>query len=180
MNRIFLGAISLFVLLFCVEAEAQTFRTFTTTTQEITYTERTLLDGRTIVETVINTVVVDLTPNPVTAESTTETDETNETLFLTQAAVTALKAAIATAEEAADASDTVIKETVTAEIEDSDKHQDASGNVVETVSYVEINDGQVTFSTSDAGTVTEETVTTTARAAFDTIVEVVKPIVSQN
>jgi len=180
MNRIFLGVISLFVLLFCLEAEAQTFRTYTTTTQEITYTNRTLQDGRTIVETVINTVVVDLTPNPVTAVSTTETDETNETLFLTQAAATALQTAIATAEAAAGASDTVIKETVTAEVDDTDKVKDGSGNVVDTITYVVTENGQTTFPTSDAGTVTEATVTTTARAAFDTIVEAAKPIVSEN
>ena len=180
MNKTSLGIISALTLLFCVQAEAQTFRSFETTTQEITYTNRTLQDGRTIVETVINTVVVDLTPNPVTAESTTETDETNETLFLTQAAATALQAAIATAEAAANASDTAIKETVTTEIDNSDKAQDGSGNVLTSITYVVTANGQTTFPTSDAGTVTDATVTTTARAEFDTIVEVTKPIVSSN
>ncbi len=180
MNRIFLGIISLFVLLFCVQAEAQTFRTFQTTTEEITYTTRTLTNGSTVVETVINTVIVDLTPNPVTAESTTETDETNETLFLTQAAATALQAAIATAEAAANASDTAIKETVTATIDDTDKVKDANGTVLDEITYVVTANGQTTFPTSDAGTVTTATVTTTARAEFDTIVETVKAIVSQN
>ena len=180
MHKFFIGILSTIVVLFCAQAEAQTFRSYETTTQEITYTNRTLQDGRTIVETVINTVVVDLTPNPVTAVSTTETDETNETLFLTQAAATALQAAIATAEAAANASDTVIKETVTAEVDDSDKAQDGSGNVLTSITYVVTADGQTTFPTSDAGTVTEATVTTTARAEFDTIVEVAKPIVSSN
>ena len=80
------------------EINAQTFRTFQTTTQEITYTNRTLSDGSVVVETVIETVVVDLTPNPVTAESTVSTDTKEETLFLTQAAATALQTAIAAAE----------------------------------------------------------------------------------
>ncbi|MBT7982000.1 MAG: hypothetical protein HN584_05485 [Akkermansiaceae bacterium] len=180
MNRIFLGIISLFVLLFCVQAEAQTFRTFQTTTQEITYTNRLLTNGTMVVETVINTVIVDLTPNPVTAESTTETDETNETLFLTSAAATALQTAIATAEAEATASDTVIAETVAAEVDDTDKAKDTSGSVLESISYVTITDGQVAFNTTDAGTVAEETVTTAARAEFDTVVETVKAIVSQN
>ena len=180
MHKFFLGILSSIVVFFCAQAEAQTFRSYETTTQEITYTNRTLQDGRTIVETVIYTVGVDLTPNPVTSVSTTETDETNETLFLTQAAATALQAAIATAEAAANASDTVIKETVTAEVDDSDKVQDGSGNVLTSITYVVTADGQTTFPTSDAGTVTEATVTTTARAEFDTIVEVAKPIVSSN
>lgn len=180
MNKSILGVLSSFILFFCAQAEAQTFRSYETTTQEITYTTRTLQDGRTFVETVINTVVVNLTPNPVTSESTTATDETNETLFLTEAAVTALQAAIATAEAAANASDTVIKETVTAEVDTADKAQDVSGNVLTGITYVVIANGQTTFPTSDAGTVTEATVTTTARAEFDTIVEVAKPIVSQN
>jgi len=180
MNRIFLGSISLFLLLFCIEAEAQTFRTYTTTTQEITYTTRTLTNGQIVVETVINTVVVDLTPNPITAVSTTETDETNDTLFLTQAAATALQAAITTAEDDENASATVIAETVAEVVDDTDKAKDASGDVLESISYVEVNEGQVTFVSSEAGTVTEETATATARAAFDTIVEVIKPIVSKN
>ena len=180
MNKIFLGIISVFTLLFCVQAEAQTFRTFQTTTQEITYTERTLTDGTTVVETVINTVVVDLTPNPVTAVSAVETDEKNETLFLTQAAVTALKAAIATAEEADEVSATVIAETIAEEVDDTDKAKDSTGAVAASISYVEIVDGSITFSSSASGTVEEATVETTARAEFDTIAEVVKPIVSSN
>ena len=180
MNKIFLGIISLFVLLFCAQAEAQTFRTFQTTTEEITYTTRTLTNGQTVVETVINTVIVDLTPNPVTAESTTETDEINETLFLTSAAATALQAAIATAEAGESVSATVIAETIAAVVDDTDKAKDLSGDVLESISYVTITDGQVEFNTSDSGTVTEETVTTAARAAFDTIVETVKAIVSGN
>ena len=70
MNKLIKGLFGLFVLVSVGEINAQTFRTFQTTTQEITYTNRTLSDGSVVVETVIETVVVDLTPNPVTAQST--------------------------------------------------------------------------------------------------------------
>ena len=117
MNKILSGIFTLFVIATVGEIHAQTFRTFQTTTQEITYTNRTLADGSVVVETVVETVVVDLTPNPVTAESTVSTDTKEETLFLTQAAATALQTAIASAESSASASDTVIAETVAAEVE---------------------------------------------------------------
>ena len=180
MNRIILGLISVNVLLFCFEAEAQTFRTFTTTTQEITYTDRVLADGRTIVEAVINTVVVDLTHHPVNAEANTKTNESNETLFLTPAAATELKAAIAAAKAAEGASDTHIKETVTAEIDATDKVKDTSGNVLDEITHITIVNGAPSFNTSSAGTVNEEEEQTTKRVAFDTVVHNPKPIVSQN
>ena len=82
MNKLIKGLFGLFVLVSVGEINAQTFRTFQTTTQEITYTNRTLSDGSVVVETVVETVVVDLTPNPVTAESTVSTDTKEETLFL--------------------------------------------------------------------------------------------------
>ena len=162
------------------ETHAQTFRTFQTTTQEITYTERTLSDGSVVVETVIETVVVDLTPNPVTAQSTVSTDTKEETLFLTQAAATALQTAIAAAEADDSASDTVISETVTAEVDDDDKAQDSSGNVLEEITYVEVVNGVPTFTTVDDDTVETNDVVTTERAEFTTIVKEVKAIVSQN
>ena len=130
MNKILSGIFTLFVIATVGETHAQTFRTFQTTTQEITYTNRTLADGSVVVETVVETVVVDLTPNPVTAESTVSTDTKEETLFLTQAAATALQTAISSAESSASASDTVIAETVAAEVDDDDKVQDKSGNVL--------------------------------------------------
>ncbi|MCP4800437.1 MAG: hypothetical protein GY893_10865 [bacterium] len=99
---------------------------------------------------------------------------------MTSAAATALQAAIATAEAEATASDTVIAETVAAEVDDTDKAKDSSGEVAESISYVIITDGQVAFNTTDAGTVTEATTTDTARAEFDTVVATVKAIVSQN
>ena len=79
MNKLIKGLFGLFVLVSVGEINAQTFRTFQTTTQEITYTNRTLSDGSVVVETVVETVVVDLTPNPVTAESTVSTDTKEET-----------------------------------------------------------------------------------------------------
>ena len=180
MNR--LVKILFFVIAACsiVETHAQTFRTFQTTTQEITYTERTLSDGSVVVETVIETVVVDLTPNPVTAQSTVSTDTKEETLFLTKDAATALQTAIAAAEADDSAGDTVISETVAAEVDDDDKAQDSSGNVLEEITYVEVVNGVPTFTTVDDDTVETNDVVTTERAEFTTIVEEVKAIVSQN
>ena len=180
MNK--LVTILFFVIAACsiAETHAQNFRTFQTTTQEITYTNRTLSDGSVVVETVIETVVVDLTPNPVTAQSTVSTDTKEETLFLTQDAATALQTAIAEAEADDSASDTVISETVTAEVDDDDKAQDSSGNVLEEITYVEVVNGVPTFTTVDDDTVETNDVVTTERAEFTTIVEEVKAIVSQN
>ena len=180
MNK--LVTILFFVIAACSidETHAQTFRTFQTTTQEITYTNRTLSDGSVVVETVIETVVVDLTPNPVTAQSTVSTDTKEETLFLTQDAATALQTAIAEAEADDSASDTVISETVTAEVDDDDKAQDSSGNVLEEITYVEVVNGVPTFTTVNDDTVETNDVVTTERAEFTTIVEEVKAIVSQN
>ena len=180
MKKILSGIFTLFVIATVGEIHAQTFRTFQTTTQKVTYTNRTLEDGSVVVETVVETVVVDLTPNPVTAESTVSTDTKEETVFLTQAAATALQAAIATAESSASASDTVIAETVAAEVDDNDKVQDSNGNVVDSITYVEVVNGTPTFTTIDDDTVETNDVVTTERTEFTTIVEEVKAIVSQN
>ena len=56
MNKILSGIFTLFVIATVGETHAQTFRTFQTTTQEITYTNRTLADGSVVVETVVETV----------------------------------------------------------------------------------------------------------------------------
>ena len=180
MNKLLSGILTLFVIGTVADTHAQTFRTFQTTTQEITYTNRTLSDGSIVVETVVETVVVDLTPNPVTAESSVSTDTKEETLFLTQASATALQTAIASAESSASASDTVIAETVAAEVDDNDKAQDSSGNVLEEITYVEVVNGTPTFTTVSDDTVETNDVVTTERAEFTTIVEEVKAIVSQN
>ena len=158
------------------EIQAQTFRTFQTTTEEITYTNRTLTDGRVIVETVITTVVVDLTPNPVTAEATVSTDTKKQTLFLTTAAATALQNAIA----GAGTGDSVISQTVASEIDDTDKVKNNSGNVLTSINYVEIINGIPNFTTVSGATVETNDVVTTQRAEFTTIVNEVKGIVSQN
>ena len=176
MNKLIKGLFGLFVLVSVGEIQAQTFRTFQTTTEEITYTNRTLTDGRVIVETVINTVVVDLTPNPVTAEATVSTDTKKETLFLTTAAATALQNAIA----AAGTGDSVISQTVASEIDDSDKVKNTSGDVLTSITYVEIVNGIPIFTNVSGATVETNDVITTQRAEFTTIVNEVKGIVSQN
>ena len=176
MNRLIKGLFGLFVLVSVGEIQAQTFRTFQTTTEEITYTNRTLTDGRVIVETVINTVVVDLTPNPVTAEATVSTDTKKETLFLTTDAATALQNAIA----GAGTGDSVISQTVASEIDDSDKVKNNSGEVLTSINYVEIVNGIPNFTTVSGATVETNDVITTQRAEFTTIVNEVKAIVSQN
>ena len=176
MNKLIKGLFGLFVLVSVGEIQAQTFRTFQTTTEEITYTNRTLTDGRVIVETVINTVVVDLTPNPVTAEATVSTDTKKETLFLTTDAATALQNAIA----GAGTGDSVISQTVASEIDDSDKVKNNSGEVLTSINYVEIVNGIPNFTTVSGATVETNDVITTQRAEFTTIVNEVKAIVSQN
>ena len=200
MNKTFLGVISLFVMIFCIEAEAQTFRIHKTTNQEITYTERDLQDGRKIVEVVIQNVVVDLTHHPVKNDRQVVTNESNETLFLTLAATAELKAQIAAAKASTgtdtdgdgvlDGSDTHILDTVTAEVDDTDKVKDANGNVLTEIRHIKYIDTDGDGSTEDetpqffdvsGGKVTEDTKTEVQqRAAFQTLSNVSKAIVSQN
>ena len=175
MNKIFSGLLCLFALTAISEVKGQTFRTYTTTSDDITFTTRVITDGRQIVEVVINTVVVDLTPNPTTAESTVSTDTQKETLFLTTAAAASLQTAINNA-----SSGTSIATTVAAEVDDSDKIKDTSGAVQNSVTFVEIVNGVPTFTNANNTTVNVNDVTTTERADFTTIVETVKAIVSQN
>ena len=176
MNKLIKGLFGLFVLVSVGEIQAQTFRTFQTTTEEITYTNRTLTDGRVIVETVINTVVVDLTPNPVTAEATVSTDTKKETLFLTSDAATALQNAIA----GAGTGDSVISQTIASEIDDTDKVKNNSGDLLTSINYVEIVNGIPVFTSVSGATVETNDVVTTQRAEFTTIVNEVKSIVSQD
>ena len=174
MNKIFSGLLCLFALTAISEVKAQTFRTFTTTSDEITYTNRVISDGRSIVEVVINTVVVDLTPNPTTAESTVSTDTKKETLFLTSAGAAALQTAVSNA-----SSGTPISTTAAA-VDDSDKIKDTSGAVQNSVTFVEIVNGVPTFTSASNATTNNNDVITTERADFTTIVETTKAIVSQN
>ena len=175
MNKIFSGLLCLFALTAISEVKGQTFRTYTTTSDEISFTNRVISDGRNIVEVVINTVVVDLTPNPTTAESTVSTDTKKETLFLTTASAATLQTALNNA-----SSGTPIATTVAAEVDDSDKIKDTSGAVQNSVTFVEIVNGVPTFTNANNTTVNVNDVITTERADFTTIVETVKGIVSQN
>ena len=174
MNKIFSGLLCLFALTALSEVKAQTFRTFTTTSDEITYTNRVISDGRSIVEVVINTIVVDLTPNPTTAESTVSTDTKKETLFLTSAGAAALQTAVSNA-----SSGTPISTTAAA-VDDSDKIKDTSGAVQNSVTFVEIVNGVPTFTSASNATTNNNDVITTERSDFTTIVETTKAIVSQN
>ena len=176
MRKIITGICLLFVFALVGETQAQNFRSYQTTTEEISYNTRVLDDGRTIVQVVVSTIVVDLTPNPVTAESTVSTNTKTQTLFLTSAAATDLKAAIA----AAGSGDSVISQTVDSEIEDSDKIKDTSGNNLTSITYVEIVNGVPTFTPVTGGIVETNDVVTTERLEFTTIVEQVKAIVTPN
>ena len=176
MRKIITGISMLFVFALVGESQAQNFRTYQTTTEDISYNTRIITDGRKIVEVVVNTVVVDLTPNPVTGESTVSTDTKTQTLFLTTAAAADLKAAIA----AAGSGDSVISQTVDSEIEDSDKIKDTSGNNLTSITYVEIVNGVPTFTPVTGGIAETNDVVTTERLEFTTIVKEVKAIVSQN
>ena len=125
------------------ETQAQiTFRTFKTVTQEETFEEREIIkqDGtrETITEVVIKTVEVELTPNPVTAVSTTEEDTKEVTLFLEEAAADALEEEIKKQEEAAEEDeettldDTFIDTIVEAEVEEEkvvDSQPTAKGGI---------------------------------------------------
>ena len=175
MNKIFSTLLCLFALTAISEVKAQTFRTYTTTSDDISFTNRVISDGRNIVEVVITTVVVDLTPNPTTAESTVSTDTQKETLFLTTAAANSLQAAINNA-----SSGTSIATTVAAEVDDSDKIKDTNGAVQNSITYVEIVSGIPTFTSLSNATVNTNDVITTERADFTTIVETTKAIVSQD
>ena len=175
MNKIFPSLLFIFVLTAISEVKAQTFRTYTTTSDDISFTNRVISDGRNIVEVVITTVVVDLTPNPTLAVSVVSTDTKKETLFLTSAGATALQTAVSNA-----SSGTSIATTVAAEVDDSDKIKDANGAVQNSVTFVEIINGVPTFTNANNTTVNVNDVITSERADFTTIVETTKAIVSQN
>ena len=170
MKKIYSGIISAFTLLFCVEAGAEDFdgfRKYRTTDYNITYTERTLQDGRVIFEVVLIEIHTDLQNHAVDAKKHTDVTETEETLFLTKAAKAELEAAIA-------ASDQTKKEVLAS----------WNGVVLTEITHITFANGvpQSPPSTSTAGSVvTKDNVrTTSVRYEFDTIVENSKPIVSQN
>jgi hypothetical protein len=175
MNKIFSSLLCIFALTAVSQVKAQTFRTYTTTSDEISFTNRVISDGRSIVEVVITTVVVDLTPNPTLAVSVVSTDTKTEKIFLTPAAAAVLQAAVNNA-----SSGTSIATTVAAEVDDSDKIKDANGAVQNSVTFVEIINGVPTFTNANNTTVNVNDVITSERADFTTIVETTKAIVSQN
>ena len=163
------------------ETQAQiTFRTFKTVTQEETFVDREIIkqDGtrETITEVVIKTIEVELTPNPVTAESTTEEESKEVTLFLEKEAADDLKAKIEEQKKAAEEdedvelSDTFIDDIVEAEVEEEEKVVDeTTGEVAKEIEYVEKNEDG-TDKTDESG----EIVTGTKK---DDVVVVVKEAV---
>ena len=152
MNRLLLLFSAVFVMGAICETQAQiTFRTFKTVTQEATFVDREIIkdDGtrETITEVVIKTVEVELTPNPVTAVSTTEEDTKEVTLFLEEAAADALEEEIKKQEEAAEEDeettldDTFIDSIVETEVQDEEKVVDeTTGEIATEIEYVEKNE----------------------------------------
>jgi hypothetical protein len=175
MNKIFSSLLCIFALTAVSQVKAQTFRTYTTTSDEISFTNRVISDGRNIVEVVVTTTVVDLTNNPTLAVATVSTDTITDTLFLTPEAAQTLQTAINNT-----SSGTSNAATVAAEVDDSDKIKDASGAVQNSVTFVEIVNGVPTFTSATNATVSINDVITSERSAFTTIVETSKAIVSQN
>jgi len=201
MNRILLLFSAVFVMGTICETQAQiTFRTFKTVSQEETFVDREIIkqDGtrETITEVVIKTVEVELTPNPVTAVSTTEEETKEVTLFLEKEAADELKAKIeeqkkaAEEDEEVELSDTFIDEIVEEEVEEEEKVVDeTTGEVATEIVYVEKNEdgtdktdesGEIVTETKkdDVVVVVEEAVV--ERIEAEVIVVEVKEIVSEN
>ena len=183
------------------ETQAQiTFRTFKTVTQEETFVDREIIkqDGtrETITEVVIKTVEVELTPNPVTAVSTTEEDTKEVTLFLEKTAADELKAKIEEQKKAAEEdeevslSDTFIDEIVEAEVEEDEKVVDeTTGEIATEIEYVEKNDdgsdktdetGAIVTATKTDDVVVIEEEAVVERIEAEVIVVEIKEIVSEN
>ena len=183
------------------ETQAQiTFRTFKTVTQEETFEEREIIkqDGtrETITEVVIKTVEVELTPNPVTAVSTTEEETKEVTLFLEKEAADELKAKIeeqkkaAEEDEEVELSDTFIDDIVEEQIEEEDKVVDeTTGEVATEIVYVEKNEdgtdktdesGDIVTATKNDDVVVVEKEAVVERTEAEVIVVEIKEIVSEN
>lgn len=183
------------------ETQAQiTFRTFKTVTQEETFEEREIIkqDGtrETITEVVIKTVEVELTPNPITAQSTTEEETKEVTLFLEKEAADELKAKIeeqkkaAEEDEEVELSDTFIDDIVEEQVEEEDKVVDeTTGEVATEIVYVEKNEdgtdktdesGEIVTATKKDDVVVVEKEAVVERVEFETIVVEEKKIVSNN
>ena len=201
MNRLLLLFSAVFVMGAICETQAQiTFRTFKTVTQEATFVDREIIkdDGtrETITEVVIKTVEVELTPNPVTAVSTTEEDTKEVTLFLEEAAADALEEEIKKQEEAAEEDeettldDTFIDSIVETEVQDEEKVVDeTTGEIATEIEYVEKNEdgtdktdetGAIVTATKNDDVVVTEVEAVVERIEFETIVVEEKKIVSNN
>ncbi len=201
MNRILLLFSAVFVMGTICETQAQiTFRTFKTVTQEETFEEREIIkqDGtrETITEVVIKTVEVELTPNPVTAVSTTEEETKEVTLFLEKEAADELKAKIeeqkkaAEEDEEVELSDTFIDDIVEEQVEEEDKVVDEdTGEVATEITYIEKNEdgtdkvdesGEIVQATVNDDVVVIEEAAVVERIEAEVIVVEVKEIVSEN
>ena len=198
MNKILLLFSAAFVIGSITDSKADfTFRTFKTVTQEATFVDREIIkeDGsrETVTEVVIKTVEVDLTPNPVTAETTTEEDTKEVTLFLDEEAADELEEKIAEEEAIAESSgetvtDTFIDELVEEEVEEDDKVVDeTTGEIAKEITYIEKNDdgtdkvdetGEIVTATVDDEVVEVVDVVTVERTEVEVIVVEVKEIVS--
>ena len=199
MNRLLSLFSAVFVMSTICETQAQiTFRTFKTVSQQETFVdrERILKDGtrETFTEVVIKTIETELTPNPVTSQSTTEEETKEVTLFLEKEAADDLKAKIEEKKKAAEEDeevelpDTFIDDIVKEEVEEKEKVVDeTTGEVAKKVEYVEKNEdgtdktdetGEIVTATKTDDVVVVEKETVTERTEVEVIVVKEKKIVS--
>ena len=199
MNRLLSLFSAVFVMGTICETQAQiTFRTFKTVSQQETFVdrERILKDGtrETFTEVVIKTIETELTPNPVTSQSTTEEETKEVTLFLEKEAADDLKAKIeekkkaAEEDEEVELSDTFIDDIVKEEVEEKEKVVDeTTGEVASKVEYVEKNEdgtdktdetGEIVTATKTDDVVVVEKEAVTERTEVEVIVVKEKKIVS--
>ena len=200
MNRILLLFSTMFVMGTICETHAQiTFRTFKTVSQEETFVDREIIkqDGtrEIITEVVIKTVEVELTPNPVTAVSTTEEETKEVTIFLEKEAADELKAKIeeqkkaAEEDEEVELSDTFIDDIIEEEVEEEEKVVDeTTGEVATQVEYVEKNEdgtdktdetGEIVTATKTDDVVVVEKEAVVERTEAEVIVIEVKEVGSE-
>lgn len=199
MNRLLSLFSAVFVMSTICETQAQiTFRTFKTVSQQETFVdrERILKDGtrETFTEVVIKTIETELTPNPVTSQSTTEEETKEVTLFLEKEAADDLKAKIEEKKKAAEEDeevelpDTFIDDIVKEEVEEKEKVVDeTTGEVAKKVEYVEKNEdgtdktdetGEIVTATKTDDVVVVEKEAVTERTEVEVIVVKEKKIVS--
>ena len=199
MNRLLSLFSTVFVMSTICETQAQiTFRTFKTVSQQETFVdrERILKDGtrETFTEVVIKTIETELTPNPVTSQSTTEEETKEVTLFLEKEAADDLKAKIEEKKKAAEEDeevelpDTFIDDIVKEEVEEKEKVVDeTTGEVASKVEYVEKNEdgtdktdetGEIVTATKTDDVVVVEKEAVTERTEVEVIVVKEKKIVS--